>query len=67
MALDPKLHEFQAGYELLMELSQSEVGKSDWHGKDEVLHGKERAEKCYQNLHNKIRRKKGLLDAQLSK
>ena len=67
MALEPKLHEVKASYDLLVDLSQAEDGVSVWEGEDEALHSKEEAEKRYQELLDKLRDKKELLNAELSK
>ena len=66
MALEPKLHEVKASYNLLVDLSQADGG-SVWEGEDEALHDKEEAEKRYQDLLDKLREKKELLHAELSK
>ena len=66
MALEPKLHEVKASYNLLIDLSQSEDGESLWEGEEEALNGKEAAERRYQDL-DKLHTKKELLSAELSK
>ena len=67
MALEPKLHEVKASYDLLIDLSLSEDGGSVWEGEDEPLKDKEDAEKRYQDLLDKLHSKKELLNAELSK
>ena len=66
MALEPKLHEVKASYDLLIDLRD---GESAWEGEgeDEALKGKEEAEKRHQDLLNKLHTKKELLNAELSK
>ena len=66
MALEPKLHEVKASYDLLIDLRD---GESVWEreGEDEALKGKEEAEKRYQDLLNRLHKKKELLNAELSK
>ena len=66
MALEPKLHAVKASYDLLIDLSQADGG-SVWEGEDEALRDKEEAEKRYQDLLDKLREKKELLNAELSK
>ena len=67
MALEPKLYEVKASYDLLIDLSSSEDGESVWEGEDEALGGKEAAERRYQELLDKLHNKKELLNAELSK
>ena len=67
MALEPKLHEVKASYNLVIDLSQSEDGESLWKGEDEALNGKEASERCYQDLLDKLHTKNELLSAELSK
>lgn len=67
MVLEPKLHEAEASYDLLIDLNQSEDGESIWEGEDEALHAKEEAGKRYQDLLDKLHNKKELLNAELSK
>ena len=66
MALEPKLHEVKASYDLLIDLRD---GESAWEreGEDEALKGKEEAERRHQDLLNKLHTKKELLNAELSK
>ena len=67
MALEPRLHEVKANYDLLIDLGQSESGPAVWEGEDEPLQAKEDAEKRYQDLLDKLHTKKELLNAELSK
>ena len=66
MALEPKLHEVKANYDLLIDLRD---GESVWEGEgeDEALKEKEEAEKRYQDLLNRLHSKKEHLTAELSK
>lgn len=66
MALEPKLHEVKASYDLLIDLRD---GESAWEeeGEDEALKRKEEAERRHQDLLNKLHTKKELLNAELSK
>ena len=66
MALEPKLQDAQAKYDLLNDLGQEEGGVT-WEGEDESLKEKEDAEKRHRDLLDKLRQQKEVLNDELSK
>ena len=66
LALEPKLQDAQAKYELLSDLCQEDEGVA-WDGEDEALAEKEDAEKRHQYLLEKLRKQKEVLSDELSK
>lgn len=65
LALEPKLQDAQAKYDLLADLDQEE-GVA-WEGEDEAGAEKEAAEKRHSDLLKKLRKQKEVLDDELSK
>ena len=67
MALEPKLQEAQAKYDLLNALSDTESDGIMWEGEDEALKEKEEAEQRHHDLLLELRQKKDALRDELSK
>ena len=67
MALEPKLQDAQAKYDLLNDLGHLEDEGVAWEGEDEALQDKEDAERRYQYLLEKLRSQKEVLNDELSR
>lgn len=67
MALEPKLQDAQAKYDLLNDLGQEEGGVPWEEGTDEALQEKEDAERRHRELLEKLRQQRELLNDELSK
>lgn len=66
MALEPKLQDAQAKYDLLNDLGQEGEGVL-WEGEDDALQAKEEAERRRQDLLEKLRNQKEALNDELAK
>ena len=67
MALEPKLQDAQAKYDLLNDLCQVDEGGVSWEGEDEALQDKEEAERRHRELLDKLRQQRKILNDELSK
>lgn len=67
MALEPKLQDAQAKYDLLHDLGQEEDGGVPWEGEDEALQDRQEAERRHRELLEKLRKQKEVLNDELSK
>ena len=67
MALEPKLQDTQAKYDLLADLCQEEEGGVPWEGEDEALVEKEDAENRHKALLDRLRKQREILNEELSR
>ncbi len=68
MALEPRLQDAEAKYELLADLCQEAEGDGvQWEGEDEAREGKEDAERRHKALLDKLRSQREILNDELSK